>query len=55
MFSMAKYTLKECGYGKYKHLRPIQISDAKARKLEERGDHIFDNKEQALNKARSGR
>jgi len=52
---MAKYTLKKCGYGKYRHFKPVQISDKKAEKLEGKGVEVFNSRDQALNKIEENR
>jgi len=48
-----KYALKESGYGKYKHIKVIRVSDRKARKLEDDGIDTFSSKEKALTKAKT--
>ena len=46
-----KYVLKERGYGKYKHVGVIRVTDKKAQEYENEGIEIFNNKSSALNKS----
>jgi len=48
-----KYVLKEDGYGKYKHIRVISVTDKKAREYERDGIEVFNTRSEALSKKKS--